>query len=651
MINLKLKLASPQETQSADWAYARHPYGLSNSHEKSTLPNFNIRKGLTHAGTGGLFLGAATAFAMPESPGKSLLSNVIRAQQPLSAQTQISAGMMPAANTNPTNQRGAKVPFTTYEAEAPMNKVQGTKVQMSGLPKGNDSTPELEASGRGFVQLTATGDYLDIPKVRAANALVLRHCIPDAPTGGGISAPLSLYVNGKFRQSITLSSRHNWLYGEAGKNGQSNDPTQGQAHVFWDEARFFIKGGLKAGDTLRLQKGANDNAAFYRIDLVELEMAPPPLAPPPAGTFLSVADFGAKGNDTLDDTDAINQCIAAAKAQGKIVWIPAGTYYQSAKFSLDGVTLRGAGMWRTHLIGTVEGDKWTGNVGFQLMGDGPKVSDLSIDSVAHTRRSTGAKAFSGSPNNWRIENVWITHTLTGPWLSGTNGIMRGSRVRSTYADAINLNNGASDNLIENNHIRGCGDDGIALLSETEFKKPPSVNNVVRFNTVSAVWWGHNGDLAGGSGHVLEDNIFVDNAKMGCFTINMPGAYPMHPLSNSVVRRNSIVRGGGNFSSQKRGAIWIYPGSSSSHNVLFQDNAILQPIFRGIHLTGSQPQALIFERNLIDGPGEDAIHIDGEVSGSVVFKSNTVRNLPSSARALNNTSKPEFTVTQSENSWQ
>src|SRR6185369_7458330 len=136
------------------------------------------------------------------------------------------------------------------------------------------------------------------------------------------------------------------------------------------------------------------------------------------------------------------------------------------------------------------------------------------------------------------------------------------RIRFTYADAINLNSGASNNVVENNHIRGSGDDGLALLSEMENNNPMSTNNTVRFNTVSAIWWGHNCDLAGGTGHVIEDNVLVDNAKFGCFTINLPSAYPMFPLSGSIVRRNSIIRGGGNANGQKRGAVWIYPGSTS-----------------------------------------------------------------------------------------
>ena len=59
-------------------------------------------------------------------------------------------------------------------------------------------------------------------------------------------------------------------------------------------------------------------------------------------------------------------------------------------------------------------------------------------------------------------------------------------MRGTYADGINIGRGSTGNLIENNHVRGCGDDGIAILSETENGYPPSTGNTARHNTVAAV---------------------------------------------------------------------------------------------------------------------------------------------------------------------
>lgn len=322
----------------------------------------------------------------------------------------------------PASAPGARVSFVTYEAEAVANHTTGKIVRMAGLPSATASSPELEASGRAFVELTKANDSLDIRLANPANAIVLRHCIPDAPGGGGITGTLSLLVNGEFRQSLELSSKHNWLYGPPGQNGMSNDPAAGQPHVFWEEQRYVITGApLQSGDTIRLQKGPKDTAAFYRIDLADLELTAP--APsPPAGTFLSVTEFGANGQDDQDDTEAIQKCINAAKQRNKTVWIPRGTYYQSKRFILDGGTVRGEGMWFTSIIGNTQGTTFAGELGFELKGDEAKVCDLFMDSAVNTSRANSGTAISGGlATGWLIENIWGTHTGTGFWLGGKRG--------------------------------------------------------------------------------------------------------------------------------------------------------------------------------------------------------------------------------------
>ena len=406
---------------------------------------------------------------------------------------------------------GAKVPFVTIEAES--QQTTGMIVAHQGKPS-HIVSPELEASGRGYVELSKTGDAVAFPIKAAANTVVIRHCIPDAPEGGGMEATLSLFVNNQFTEEIKLSSRHNWLYGEAGQNGQSNTP-DGAPHVFWEESRHFLKHPVKAGDRLDFRKRESDTAAFYRIDLIDLEQAPAPLLQPVGS--ISVTDFGANGSDGNDDSDAIIACIKAAQEQSKVVWIPAGKFHQSKRFNLDGpVTIRGAGMWHTEILGTTLGTDFAGNMGFALKGDGANISDLYLECVAQTKRDkSNGKGFTGQPKKWTVENVWITHTQVGFWISAADkGIVRNCRVRFTYADGINLNRGTSNTIVENCHVRGCGDDGLAILSETERKDPPAKNNILRNNTSNAIWWGHNLDLAGGSDHIVESNLLCDNALMG-----------------------------------------------------------------------------------------------------------------------------------------
>ncbi len=542
---------------------------------------------------------------------------------------------------------GAAMPFITHEAESPANTVVGTRVTLDALPSAATHTPELEASGRAYVRLAQTGDHLLVPVLDAANRLVLRHCIPDTPAGGGIEATLNLHVNGIYRQTLALSSKHNWLYGDPLANGQSNIPSSGAPHVFWTESRHVIEDGLNPGDILGLHKDADNAAAYYAIDLLDLEQAPPPDAPPP--NHVNVRDHGAVGDGLTDDTDALAAAIALAKQHGKTVWLSPGTYLQSRRLTLDGVALRGAGMWHTSILGTMHGTTWAGNVGFGLAGDGPSISDLYLASTVHHARTTGGKGVTGNAVNWRVERLWLAHLNAGIWMSGaSHGEIRDCRVRFTYADGINLNRGASFNIVENNHVRGCGDDGIAILAETEAGSPPSTGNTLRGNTVAANWWGHNIDLAGGSDHLVENNFLADNSRAGVLTLNLPAAYPMHPLSDSSIRRNLLVRGGGNAHGQQRGAMWIYPGAATINAVTISENRIVAPLFRGIHLAGTRDQTIGFVRNVVTAPGRDAIHVQTGVRGHGMFIGNSAHALNPGYSGFQNNAGNDYAVTLEDN---
>ncbi len=74
-------------------------------------------------------------------------------------------------------------------------------------PKYEPFLVETESSGERCVKLAAAGEYVEFTVAAAANALVLRYSLPDAPQGGGTKSTLGLSVNGRLVRTLPLSSR------------------------------------------------------------------------------------------------------------------------------------------------------------------------------------------------------------------------------------------------------------------------------------------------------------------------------------------------------------------------------------------------------------------------------------------------------------
>src|SRR4051794_36653629 len=113
------------------------------------------------------------------------------------------AGLAPALVSG----RGASVAFAEQEAE---------NAATDGAVIGPDRTAytlAAEASGRRAVRLTP-GQYVEFTLPAAANAITVRYSIPDAPGGGGITAPLDVKAGGGPKRTMTLTSRYSWLYNQ-----------------------------------------------------------------------------------------------------------------------------------------------------------------------------------------------------------------------------------------------------------------------------------------------------------------------------------------------------------------------------------------------------------------------------------------------------
>ena len=90
----------------------------------------------------------------------------------------------------PIAERGATLSYQEYEAE------DGATNGVAAGPATDYKTVEAQASGRRMVTLKQAGAYVDWVARQAANSLVVRYNMPDAPGGGGTDASLSLYVDG-----------------------------------------------------------------------------------------------------------------------------------------------------------------------------------------------------------------------------------------------------------------------------------------------------------------------------------------------------------------------------------------------------------------------------------------------------------------------
>src|SRR5882757_9772898 len=131
---------------------------------------------------------------------------------------------------------GAVTPFTTLEAEA---GTLGGGATIHAFTPGSTvpggPTKEIEASGMAYVWLTNLNDSVSWTNpVANASAIVMRGVIPDAPSGGGITATINMYVDGVFRQAITLSSKQSWNYLNSSTN--PDDPNgSGTPWHFYNE--------------------------------------------------------------------------------------------------------------------------------------------------------------------------------------------------------------------------------------------------------------------------------------------------------------------------------------------------------------------------------------------------------------------------------
>ena len=491
--------------------------------------------------------------------------------------TPSTAGNAGSAGGSPSGP-GAPLPFVEYEAEA-----LSTNGEQRGPDRKRDenTSPEAEASGRKLVRL-AKGQYVELTNLSAANSLVVRYSIADNTQGS-----LAVTVNDEPRSSLQLSADYIWTYGNeavaTGDQAAQSNPASGLPHHYFDEARALI-GDVPAPARVRL---TNAGSGYVDVDLLDLELAPAPLAKP-AG-FRDITDCGATPasvNATDDDYPAIQKCLDEIGTTWAGIYIPAGVFHLRSlggdgtgdMLSVKHDVVAGAGVWYSELRGR--------SAEFRCGEGSCQFRDFFIYGEIAWRDSTagGERGFSGGNlNDVVIENVWVEHTRSGLWATGANHItVRSVRIRNTTADGVNFSQGTSNSTVERSHFRNTGDDSLASWSRND--RPVNTNNVFRNNTIQLPWKAQCFGIYGGSGIRVQDNLCADSVQGAGIIIS--SGFQAHPLTDLRLERNSVSRCGGFIFDRMHGAIEIDAYNGPLANFSFEGLRLTDPTDSSIRLTGS-----------------------------------------------------------------
>ena len=593
---------------------------------------------------------------------------------------------VPASHTNPVITRaaldpalvagrGADVPFLEQEAE---------NARTTGAVIGPDRTPytlPAEASGRTAVRLLP-GQWVEFTLPRAANAITVRYSIPDAPTGGGIRAPLDVTVGGHDRRTMTLTSEYGYLYNQY---PFTNDPGAGLLHPDWwitecscvpaattptpviskpfrpmkfyDEQRLKLARTYRAGDKVRLT--ATAGAAWTVIDLLDSEQIAPPRVLKKA-VWLTADPTGRR-----DAAPAFDRAIALARKLRLPVYVPPGTYQVNRHIVVDDVTITGAGNWHTIIKGrqvtlpepAPDGSTHTG-VGFygkpadQGGSRNVHLHGFAIEGDVRERIDTDqVNGVGGALSDSTVSGLHIRHTKVGLWFDGPmrNLTVSDTMVVDQIADALNFHTGVTGSAVRNSFIRNTGDDGLAMWAE----KTANVGNVFERNTVQTPTLANGIAIYGGRDITVRGNLVADPLREGS-ALHAGSRFGAEPFAGRLTfRDNTTVRAGTldlNWTIGL-GAIWFYAlDRSIDADVSVTGDHYLDSTYNAIMLVSEfgvkdlyQINNVKFKDVRIDGTGTSAV--SARTEGSASFENVDARNV--GAQGVNNCGSFHFTPAGSE----
>ncbi|WP_139903016.1 CARDB domain-containing protein [Clostridium thermarum] len=549
--------------------------------------------------------------------------------------------------------RGATMPYTRYESE---DATIGGGAILRSAPDFNYALTASEASNQKYVELPTAGSYVQWTINQGGAGVTMRFTMPDSSDGMGLNGSLDCYVNGVKVKTISLTSYFMYQYFQGDQPGDA--PNGGQPAFRFDETHWLLSTPLKAGDVLRIQKSGD--SLVYGVDFVEVEPVPDPIAQP--ANSLSVTAYGAVPNDGIDDLAAFTAAVNAAAAQGKILYIPAGTFHLnnmwvigSVQNPLSAMTITGTGIWYTNLQFT-NPNAQSGGISLRMAPTGKlDFGHVYINSNLRSRYGQNAvyKCFMDNfGTNSRIHDFWEEHFECGFWVGDyahtpaipADGlVIENGRIRNNLADGVNFCQGTKNSVVRNCSVRNNGDDGLAIWPDSTMGAPMAVNNSFLYNTIENNWRAAAIAIFGGSGHQARYNYIKD-----CFMgsgIRLNTVFPGYHFENNtgiLFSDTTIINSGTSKDcyNGERGAIDLEASATSIKNITFENIDIINSQRDAIQFGYSGGfSGILFKKITIDGTGKDSIttsrfyvpHLGTAIytytsNGSATFTNLVLRNI-------------------------
>lgn len=348
---------------------------------------------------------------------------------------------------------------------------------------------------------------------------------------------------------------------------------------------------------------------------------------------VNITSYGAVATSGTDNTAAINNALAAAKASGSAVYVPSGRFEHAGLIQVDGVVMYGSGA--SSILAATD---YT-NQAVRMTNSNVALSDLKLTAVTSTRSAANTTcgiyvdgAVSGGTSSigkFLIQRVTVDGANgAGMMIKGaSNGIVQNNTVKNTLADGIHTTAGSYNIRIHDNDVSYTGDDGIAVVSY-QSKDPQAVHDVWITNNTFAnqPTAGRGMTVIGGNNITIQNNTITNPLNAGILVAS-ESAYSTFGVNNVLVDNNTITSGGS--TSKNHGALMVSSSYNDITNVTFSNNKAYNSRKMGINITGDHVQSVTFTNNTITSTSpslsstttEGAI-IDPTFDGTATFTGNT-----------------------------